>query len=161
RIERFEPQKVWTAVLFDADQGYPYLKRFTFESSARKQSFTGDNPDSRLIMLSDNPGARYEVTFKAVEGMPVVREPLEVVAREFIAVKSLRAKGKRLTNFAYEAITELEPVEIEEEAPEAVEDEAETSGDAGEGADTQPDTGFTERSDDEVRDELTGQGRIF
>ncbi len=161
RIERFEPQKVWTAVLFDADQGYPYLKRFTFESSARKQSFTGDNPESRLIMLSDNPGARYEVTFKAVEGMPVVREPLEVVAREFIAVKSLRAKGKRLTNFAYEAITELEPVEIEEEAPEAVEDEAETSGDAGEGADTQPDTGFTERSDDEVRDELTGQGRIF
>ncbi len=31
RIERFVPEKVWSAVVFDADQGYPYLKRFTFE----------------------------------------------------------------------------------------------------------------------------------
>lgn len=29
-IEKFDANKVWSAALFDADQGYPYLKRFTF-----------------------------------------------------------------------------------------------------------------------------------
>ena len=28
RIEKFDPNKEWTAALHDADQGYPYLKRF-------------------------------------------------------------------------------------------------------------------------------------
>lgn len=30
-----------TAVLHDADQGYPYIKRFAFEASARKQRYLG------------------------------------------------------------------------------------------------------------------------
>ncbi len=36
-IEKFDANKVWSAALYDADQqGYPYLKRFTFEPSAKK-----------------------------------------------------------------------------------------------------------------------------
>ncbi len=155
RIERFVPEKVWSAVLFDADQGYPYLKRFTFEPSARKQRFIGDNPDSRLLLLSDAPGARYSVTFKEMEGVPVVREPMEVVAAEFIAVKSFRAKGKRLTNLPYAEITELEPVETGETLDTEAEEATETDD-----TDDEP-TDFVEKSDDEIRDELTGQQRIF
>ncbi len=45
RIEKYEPDKVWTCVLFDADnQGYPYMKRFQMEATKRKQNFLGENP---------------------------------------------------------------------------------------------------------------------
>ena len=63
RIEKFDPHKVWTAILNDADQKYPYLKRFTFEPSAKTQRYLGENEKSELIMLSDEPGLRIEVTF--------------------------------------------------------------------------------------------------
>ena len=160
RIERYRPDKVWTAVLFDADQGYPYLKRFTFEPSARKQSFIGENPDSRLIILSDEPGARFEVRFTQPEGVPVVREPLVVEAHEFIAVKSFRAKGKRLTNFPYDAVVELEPAELDDADAGDEDDDNAPDPSAGDAAPATAEE-FVERSDDEVRDELTGQGRFF
>ena len=52
-LEKYDPHKVWTAVLYDADQqGYPYIKRFCFEASNRKQNYLGENKDSRLILLT-------------------------------------------------------------------------------------------------------------
>ena len=43
-LEKYDPHKVWTAVLYDADQqGYPYIKRFCFEASNRKQNYLGEN----------------------------------------------------------------------------------------------------------------------
>ena len=59
RIEKFNSHKVWTAVLNDADQKYPYLKRFTFEASAKPQRFLGENEKSTLLLLSDVPGLRF------------------------------------------------------------------------------------------------------
>ena len=39
-VEKFDPNKIWTAALYDADQqNYPYLKRFCFEASKRKQNY--------------------------------------------------------------------------------------------------------------------------
>ena len=53
-IEKYDEHKVWTAVLYDADQqGYPYLKRFMLEGSKRKQNYLGENPDTRLVCLTD------------------------------------------------------------------------------------------------------------
>jgi len=157
RIEKLRPKTVWTAVLYDADQqGYPYLKRFTFEPSARKQSFIGDNPESRLVALSDAPGARFEVAFG---GADEVRGSLEVVSPEFIAVKSVRAKGKRLTTYTVASITELTPVEIEE--PEVGDDdEASVSTMDGEAGTTVDDAELM-KSSEEMRDEINGQQRIF
>ncbi len=150
RIERFRPKHVWTAVLYDADQGYPYIKRFTFDPSAKKQRFIGENEKSELILLSDAPGAKIRVTFGGADSF---RGSMDVVASEYIAVKSFRAKGKRLTTFGVESIEELEPVEVsEEEIGESVavtDDEIASAEEA------------EERSDDEVRDEITGQQRIF
>ena len=43
-LEKYDPNKVWTAVLYDADQqGYPYIKRFCFEASSRSQNYLGEN----------------------------------------------------------------------------------------------------------------------
>ncbi|MCM1518927.1 MAG: DNA gyrase/topoisomerase IV subunit A [Pseudoflavonifractor sp.] len=151
RIEKFRPGHVWTAILNDEDQqGYPYLKRFTFEPTTKRQRYLGDNEKSTLIALSDAPGARFEVTFG---GDDATREPMTVDAVEFIAVKSLKAKGKRLTTFTIDTVTELEPREL---SPEETPDEQDEPADEGDNSPVEPD-----RSDDEVRDEINGQQRIF
>ena len=150
RIEKFRQGHVWTAVLNDADQGFPYLKRFTFEPTAKKQRFLGENEKSTLIALSDELGARFEVKFG---GGDEFRGSIIVDAIEFIAVKSYKAKGKRLSNYNIESITEIEPREIEEDEQEPQIAEGESPE---EGEELEP-----ERSDDEVRDEINGQQRIF
>lgn len=151
-IQRFRPETVWTAILRDADQGnYPYVKRFKFEPSARRQRYLGENEHSALIALSDKDGARFLVTFG---GADEIRGQLTLDAEDFIAVKSLRAKGKRLTTYEVASITEIEPREKSD--PENM---AESDGEADTEADEDDTSGA--QSDDEVRDELTGQQRIF
>ncbi len=147
RIEKFRPGHVWTAVIDDADQGYPYLKRFPLEPTAKHVRFIGDNPKSRLIALSDAPGARFELKFQEEW-----REPLAVDAFDFVGVKSLKARGKRLTTFPLASVTELEPAEVEEpQAPEPQDVEAEEANEP-----LEPD-----RSDEDIRDEINGQNRLF
>ena len=154
RIEKFDKDKVWTAVLFDADQGHHYVKRFTLEDSTRKQSIIGTNADSRLLLLSDEPCPRFEVK---MGGDDAFREPFVIDAEEFIGVKTFKAKGKRVTNWTVDAITEVEP---REPAPvEQTEPVVAPADDA-----TADDTTATLRTDgisqDEVLDQFTGQQRI-
>ncbi len=154
RIEKFDPRKVWTAILDDADQKYPYLKRFGFEPSAKPQRFLGDNEKSRLLYLSDVEGARVEVTFGGDDSF---RPAMEVIAREFVAVKSFRAKGKRLTTWQLDTIRELEPLPDSRYSDES--DQSEQP-EPSEPSDT-PETIEADRSDEEVRDEIIGQNRLF
>lgn len=151
RIEKFRQGHVWTAVLNDADQGFPYIKRFTFEPTNKKFRFIGENEKSTLIALSDEQGARFEVKFG---GGDEFRGSIVIDAIEFIGVKSFKAKGKRISNYNIESITEIEPREIEidePQEPQVAEGESPV-----EGEELEPD-----RSDDEVRDEINGQQRIF
>ncbi len=150
RIEKFDPQKVFTCILFDADNGYPYMKRFVFEATARKQRFAGETDKSRVILLTDTAGAVFRVTFGAPDDF---REPMEVHATEFIGVKRYTAKGKRLTTWVLADVEETEPDEL----PQAEEpsEEADTA------AAEESETLIEERSDDEVRDEINGQERLF
>ena len=158
RIEKYRPGIVWTAILNDADQGYPYLKRFTFEPSAKLQRYLGENAKSSLILLTDEPGARFEVKFG---GADEFREPLIIDAIDFIAVKSFKAKGKRVTTYTIDSVTEIEPRETglddEEEIPSSSQSD---QSDPSDPSDPSDDT-YTERSDDEVRDEINGQERLF
>ena len=110
RVEKFDERKVWTAVLFDADQqGFPYVKRFTLERTPQQkpQSFVGDNPQSRFLWLSDAAYPRLRVTFGGADDF---RDPLEVEVADFIGCKSFKAKGKRLTTLEVAKIEELEPL---------------------------------------------------
>ena len=53
-IEKWNAEKVWTAVLFDADnQGYAYVKRFLMEATKRHQNYLGENAENKLVLLSD------------------------------------------------------------------------------------------------------------
>lgn len=148
RIEKYREGLVWTAVLYDAEQGYPYVKRFVFEPVAKKQSFIGENPDSKLYLLSDANFPRIKVTFA---GADAFREPLVIDAEEYIGVKSYKAKGKRVTTFEVDTIEEIEPREMPEDEEEQPPVDIE--------ADTVETDDVINQND--VRDELTGQMRLF
>ena len=151
-VEKYDPNKVWSAVLYDADQqNYPYLKRFCFEAGSRKQNYLGDNKESKLILLTDEYYPRLEVIFG---GHDSFREKLIIDADEFIAVKGFKAKGKRISTFNIEAINELEPVRFPEEKQEANEGDDETE----EIENLDPDNG---KSEDDIIDEITGQMKLF
>lgn len=154
RIEKYQPEKVWTAILNDADQGFPYLKRFVFEPSPRKQRYLGDNENSTLIALSDITGAKFKIIFG---GDDTFREPLEVIAADFVGVKSSKAKGKRLTTYTIAEVDELEPVATDViEGPTNVDTQDNSEVETVE-AGVQPE----DISDDELRDEFSGQKRLF
>lgn len=111
KIEKFNDKKVWTAVLYDADQDYIYLKRFTLDATNKKQNILGENEKSKLYLLSDNVYPRIEVVFG---GNDEFRGSLEIDAEEFISVKSFKAKGKRVSTFEISKIRELEPLRFPE-----------------------------------------------
>ncbi|WP_368338389.1 DNA gyrase/topoisomerase IV subunit A, partial [Parabacteroides merdae] len=149
-IEKYDANKVWTAALYDADQKYYYLKRFQLEAGSRKQNFLGENPKSRLMLLTDEAYPRIEAVFG---GHDAFREPLVLDAEEFIAVKGFKAKGKRISTFDIETINELDPVRF---AP--AEQPQEQNDDDGEDPDLDPDA---DKSNSDIIDEITGQMKLF
>ena len=152
RIEKYDADKVWTAILFDADnQGYPYLKRFQMDASKKKQNWLSDNPASKLILLTDTVYPLIKVTYGGVDEF---RGSEEIDAEQFISVKGFKAKGKRLSTYQIESIEELEPVRFPEELDNP--DNSEDPDDSEE--DIDPDAG---KSEQQIRDEMTGQLRLF
>ncbi len=106
-IEKFRPEKIFSASYFDAEQNYYYVKRFTLEDSEKQQSIIGEHPESRLIQLSEVEYPRLEVRFG---GKNKGREPEIIEVADFIGVKSFKAKGKRLSTYEVSVIKELEPL---------------------------------------------------
>ena len=150
RLEKYDADKVWSCVLYDADnQGYPYVKRFLLEASKRKQCYLGENPNSKEILLTDQVYPRILVTYG---GADEFRGSEEIDVEQFIAVKGYKAKGKRLTTYQIASITELEPTRLPDPRKEDEADETE------EEENLDPDAG---KSQQQVIDELTGQQTLF
>ena len=156
-IEKWDPDKVWTAVLYDADNDNNlYLKRFRMEATKRPQNYIGENTESRLVLLTDTVYPRLEVDYApttAPDGSTMQRPPLEIDADEFIAVKGFKAKGKRVTTLEVADVKELEPTRFPEPENEETDDAADE-----EPENLDPDAG---KSQQQVIDEMTGQLNIF
>nr|MCR4664625.1 DNA gyrase/topoisomerase IV subunit A [Paludibacteraceae bacterium] len=114
-IEKFDAEKVWTLVFWNAEQGFYYGKRFTMDAQMKAQNFLGDNEESRIVLLSDRSEPVFSVRYEEEW-----REPATLEMTDFIAVKSPRAKGKRLTTLPVTAIEDITPEQ--EEEPEKSED---------------------------------------
>ncbi len=154
RIEKWDRNKVWTAVLYDADnEGYPYIKRFEMEAIRKHQNYLGENPNNKPVLLTDTAYPRILVTFG---GADEPRPPMEIDAESFIAVKGFKAKGKRITTFHIGNIEELEPLRMPEPKNEGDNEEAETQVEEEENLD--PDAGKTQQ---QIIDEITGQLNLF
>ena len=153
RVEKFDETKVWTAVLYDADNDNNlYIKRFNFEraSQTRHQNFMGDNPNCKFVALTDQAFPRFQVSFAAPDDF---REPLVVDAEEFIAVKGFKAKGKRVTTFNVAKVEQLEPTRFPEPP-------AETNDSAEEDDELQQDAPTPAQTETDIMDDLTGQLKL-
>ena len=162
RLEKWDEHKIWTAILYDADnQGYPYIKRFTMDATKRHQNFMGENPNCKLILLTDTPFPRIKVTYGGVDA---IRPAEEIDAEQFIAQKSFKAKGKRLTTFKLESVEELEPTRFpdpsanDDSDDDSSNDDPNTSSSETSKENLDPDAG---KSEQQVIDELTGQTNLF
>lgn len=156
RIEKFDSSKEWTAVLYDADQKHDYIKRFTLESTVKRQSIIGANNRSRLLLLSDNSYPRFEVRFGGNDNF---RDPLIIDAEEFIAVKSFRAKGRRVSNYEIDTIVEIEPRQVEEREDESTAEPVIAIEDASEEVASETEEQPMSRQD--IINEQTGQRSLF
>ena len=149
-IGKFIEGSVWTAILYDADQKFQYIKRFQFEVSAKKQSFIGGNPKSELQLISNEKHPQFLVTFGGADSF---RPQLTIDAEEFIGEKSFKAKGKRISNYNIENIVEIDPKNVDEPEETSLDidlpDNQETSNDD------------SPKSFNQLFDELTGQKSIF
>ncbi len=149
-IEKYQPGKTWTAIVYDADQKYYYLKRFLLEASARKQSFLGENPKNRLMLLTDEAYPRVEVVFG---GHDSFREALVIDADEFTVVRGFKAKGRRVSSYEIASFNELEPNRLPETT--SPESESEASSQVEETDEEEP------QSHTDILDEITGQMNLF
>lgn len=119
-IEKFRPEKVYSAVYWDPEQKFYYVKRFMVEDSEKPQCFIHEHPESKLLSLTEVEYPRFEIKFG---GKHKARKNEIIEVAEFIGVKSYKAKGKRLTSFMVDNIQEIEPV-VKKETPPPVKEDA-------------------------------------
>ena len=114
RVEKFDPEKVWSLAFYDGEQNYFYGKRFQLDASIKPQNFLGDNPKSYIVLLNDRNEAIFQLTFK-----DETREDQVIVMADFIGVKTPKGKGKRFTTLELEKITDITPAPPVQEEPES------------------------------------------
>lgn len=119
-VEKFRTETVYSAIYWDADLKYYYVKRFIVEETEKPLSFTGENPESKLISLTEVEYPRFEIKFG---GKHKGRKNEIVEVAKFIGVKSYKARGKRLTQYMVDNIQEIEPVLKRETADNQPSDE--------------------------------------
>lgn len=126
-IEKYHADKVLSVVYYDAEQDFYYVKRFQIDDvQGKRVSFIGENAGNKLISVTWVHYPRLQITFG---GKNAERENEIVEVAEFIGVKSHKARGKRLTNYEVENITEIEPIVKDEDEHEPLEEEPEPDAD--------------------------------
>jgi topoisomerase IV subunit A len=106
-IGKYFPGMVLTAVYLDGESGSPYMKRFEPESNGKAIGFIGEHKDSRLLLVTDQIAPRLYIRFP--ESPRRLRTEEELDAVEFIAVKGIKARGKRIATVETEEMKWLEP----------------------------------------------------
>ena len=114
-IEKFDPDKTFTALYYDGASKSFYVKRFSFTVSDNTPlSFISDHQKSYLVELSSDRHPQYEVVWKLED------KPAEAIdAEEWIAKKGITAKGKRCSNKPdVKTVRFIEPLVKEGDEPE-------------------------------------------
>lgn len=112
-IEKFDRSKIFSAIYFDNEKGFFYLKRFEIEHTDRKAWFIPEDNGSKLISLSQDKIPVVEIKF---DGKYQSRPIEEINVEEFIGVKGYKAKGKRVSTYDVKSVKFIDPIveEVEE-----------------------------------------------
>ena len=115
-VEKFDPDKTFTALYWDGAVKAFYVKRFSFTLSDNTPlGFISDAPKSYLVELSGDAHPQYQVVWKMED-----RESENYDAEEWIGKKGLTAKGKKCVERGeVKAVRFIEPlVKPEDDYPE-------------------------------------------
>lgn len=106
RIEKYDPGKIYSVIYQESETKSHYIKRFRAEMTDKKVAFV-EEPD-RLILLTADLNPRLEILFDMkLKSKGAEQELIEV--KDFIGIKSYKAKGKRLTSSPVKKLNWLEP----------------------------------------------------
>lgn len=107
-IVKYDPRKVMSVVYVEASTKLPYVKRFYLDETDRKVCIIGDE-QARLLEFSFDYLAQLELS--TGKGKHTQKEVVDV--NSFIGIKSLKAKGKRLSNEKIKTLKWLDPLAYE------------------------------------------------
>ena len=117
RIEKFDPEKTFTALYYDAKAKAFYVKRFSFILSDNNPvSFIAEGQKSYLVDICDDKYPQFLVTFAGKNA----KEPEAVDAEALIGKKGIAAKGRKCVDRGevkevhfIEPLIKDEPIELE------------------------------------------------
>ncbi len=125
RIEKFDPNKTYTALYYDGAAKAFYVKRFSFVLSDNTPlSFIAPGAKSYLVDISEDKHPQFQVIFG---GKYEHRDPENVDAEEYIAKKGYSAKGKKCHQYDLKEVKFIEPLhkpedDIEDEPLDIIDD---------------------------------------
>lgn len=115
-IEKFDPNKTYTALYFDGAAKAFYVKRFSFILSDNTPlSFIAPGAKSYLVDISEDKHPQFQVIFG---GKYEHRDPENVDAEEYIAKKGYSAKGKKCHQYDLKEVKFIEPLHKPEDDTE-------------------------------------------
>ena len=118
RIEKFDPDKTFTALYYDGAAKAFYVKRFSFTLSDNTPlSFIASGSKSCLVDLSEDKHPQFQVIFG---GKYEHRDPENIDAEEFIAKKGYSAKGKKCHQYDLKEVKFIEPLDKPDDDEEPV-----------------------------------------
>ena len=152
KVEKFDPNKTYTALYYDAAAKAFYIKRFSFVLSDNTPlSFIAPGTKSYLVALSEDKHPQFQVIFG---GKYEHRDPENIDAEEYIAKKGYAAKGKKCHQYDLKEVKFIEPLhkpedDIEDEPLDIIDDveSDEPQGDSNEVAGATTDGGQTSAAD--------------
>ncbi len=152
KIEKFDPNKTYTALYYDAAAKAFYVKRFSFVLSDNTPlSFIAPGTKSYLVALSEDRHPQFQVIFG---GKYEHRDPENIDAEEYIAKKGYAAKGKKCHQYDLKEVKFIEPLhkpedDIEDEPLDIIDDveSDEPQGDSNEVSGATTDGGQTSAAD--------------
>jgi len=128
-IELFNPKRPISAIYFDGDTKELMVKRFLIETTDKKTLFISESPNSHLEFVSTATFPMVRLEFGKMGKFEKPSQDINL--DEFIGVKGLKAKGKKLAQQEPKKIIALAPLDEPEEPIDAnIETENEVDGEA-------------------------------
>lgn len=162
KIEKFDPNKTYTALYYDGAAKAFYVKRFSFVLSDNTPlSFIAPGTKSYLVALSEDRHPQFQVIFG---GKYEHRDPENIDAEEYIAKKGYAAKGKKCHQYDLKEVKFIEPLhkpedDIEDEPLDIIDDVEQSDETQGETNSTEV-SGSTSDSSQTSAADLLGSGDI-
>ena len=111
-IEKMKSKTIISSLFLDGETKHYYLKRFEIENSFKKGNIIPEHTESKLVFVSTDMYPRVELEFTPIKNK---KQPKEIILiSDFVGVKGIKAKGKKITDFQIEKIIPIEPLPYED-----------------------------------------------